>query len=150
MGPTDAAIVLLGDYVDKGPSSRGVLEFVRALETAFPRNIVAMMGNHDLFALLDVTMREGADRPMGMPVSEYAFAFPHPQQYVEAGGAPARDDDAELLNLAQHLGMAESSADGQGQVGLRPEALEDFDHALYARLLEDSEADKKTSTALSS
>ena len=60
------------------------------------------------------------------------------------------DDDAELLNLAQHLGMAESSADGQGQVGLRPEALEDFDHALYARLLEDSEADKKTSTALSS
>lgn len=97
MGPTDAAIVLLGDYVDKGPSSRGVLEFVRALETAFPRNIVAMMGNHDLFALLDVTMREGADRPMGMPVSEYAFAFPHPQQYVEAGWSPARDDDAELL-----------------------------------------------------
>jgi hypothetical protein len=75
----------------------GVLEFLRELEHAFPANVVAMMGNHDLFALLDATLVETAGRPMGIPVAEYTFAFPHPQEYVEAGWSPTRDDDAELL-----------------------------------------------------
>jgi hypothetical protein len=97
VGAADTAMVLLGDYVDKGPQSRGVLEFVRELEQAFPTNVVAMMGNHDLFALLDATLVGTADRPMGGPVAEYTFAFPHPQEYVEAGWSPPRADDAELL-----------------------------------------------------
>ncbi len=96
-GPDDAAIVLLGDYVDKGPSSRATLELVRDLETAFPTHVVAMMGNHDLFTLLDVALDDGADRPMGIPVLEFAYAFQHPQTYIESGWITPREDDAELL-----------------------------------------------------
>ena len=33
-GPQDAALVFMGDYVDKGIDSRGVLEFVRRLTDA--------------------------------------------------------------------------------------------------------------------
>ena len=78
-GGADHAIVFLGDYVDKGPDGRGVLELVRGLEAAFPANIVAMMGNHDLFALLDASLSPAADRPMGIDVGEYVYAFTHPQ-----------------------------------------------------------------------
>lgn len=96
-GPDDAAIVLLGDYVDKGPSSRETLELVRELETAFPTHVVAMMGNHDLFALLDVALADDADRPMRHSVLEYTYAFSHPQSYIESGWVTPREDDMELL-----------------------------------------------------
>lgn len=101
-GPEDAAIVLLGDYVDKGPSSRATLELVRDLEAAFPTHVLAMMGNHDLFALLDTALADGADRPMGVPVTEYTYAFNHPQSYIESGWVTPREDDAELLAALLH------------------------------------------------
>lgn len=41
-------IVLLGDYVDRGPESRQVIEFVRqAMPKAFASKIVALRGNHE-------------------------------------------------------------------------------------------------------
>ena len=96
-GGEGSAIVLMGDYVDKGSGSRAVLEFVRDLEAAFPRHVLAILGNHDLFALLDATLPPSAARPMGAPAYEFTFAFPHPQEYLEAGWSPRRPDDAELL-----------------------------------------------------
>lgn len=45
--PEDWRIVHLGDYVDRGPDSRGVVEFIRRAAAADPR-IVALAGNHDL------------------------------------------------------------------------------------------------------
>jgi serine/threonine protein phosphatase 1 len=38
----EASFVFLGDYVDRGPDSRGVIDYVRALG-----NCVALMGNHE-------------------------------------------------------------------------------------------------------
>lgn len=40
-------IVLLGDYVDRGPSSRQVLERVRLLQSAEWCDLIALMGNHE-------------------------------------------------------------------------------------------------------
>jgi serine/threonine protein phosphatase 1 len=40
-------IVLLGDYVDRGPSSRQVLDRILALEQAQWCDLVAVMGNHE-------------------------------------------------------------------------------------------------------
>eukprot|EP00614_Pseudopedinella_elastica_P026580 CAMPEP_0172640352 /NCGR_PEP_ID=MMETSP1068-20121228/222749_1 /TAXON_ID=35684 /ORGANISM="Pseudopedinella elastica, Strain CCMP716" /LENGTH=52 /DNA_ID=CAMNT_0013453713 /DNA_START=120 /DNA_END=274 /DNA_ORIENTATION=- len=51
------------------------------------------MGNHDLFALLDATLKPDRDRPMGIPVSRYTYAFAHPEQYIEAGWSAAESDD---------------------------------------------------------
>jgi serine/threonine protein phosphatase 1 len=47
-GPEDL-IVTLGDYVDRGPDSRGVLERVVALHAS--GRLVALRGNHDLMML---------------------------------------------------------------------------------------------------
>ena len=44
--PTDWRIVYLGDYVDRGPDSNGVLELLSTQTQADPR-IIALGGNHD-------------------------------------------------------------------------------------------------------
>jgi serine/threonine protein phosphatase 1 len=38
--------VFLGDYVDRGPNSKGVIKFLRGLQDNLP-NIVCLCGNHD-------------------------------------------------------------------------------------------------------
>lgn len=41
-------IVLLGDYVDRGPESRQVIDFIRKqLPQAFPSKLVVLRGNHE-------------------------------------------------------------------------------------------------------
>jgi len=45
--PADWRIVHLGDYVDRGPQSRGVLEFL-VRQTAADGRILSLAGNHDI------------------------------------------------------------------------------------------------------
>src|SRR5690554_5582241 len=45
-GPDDWRIVYLGDYVDRGPETRQVLEFLSDATATEPR-IIALAGNHD-------------------------------------------------------------------------------------------------------
>lgn len=46
-----SGLVLLGDYVDRGPDSRGVLELVRHLQQRHGDRVVALRGNHDCWML---------------------------------------------------------------------------------------------------
>ncbi len=50
-GPADWRIVHLGDYIDRGPDSRSVIEFLIAARERDARS-VALIGNHEI-ALLD-------------------------------------------------------------------------------------------------
>src|SRR5262249_49101808 len=43
---TDGLVVTVGDYVDRGPDSRGVIE--RLLRNPFPTRFIALKGNHEL------------------------------------------------------------------------------------------------------
>lgn len=43
----DDTIVLLGDYIDRGPDSRGVLETVRRMERTLECLVVPLRGNHE-------------------------------------------------------------------------------------------------------
>jgi serine/threonine protein phosphatase 1 len=45
----DDRLVLLGDYIDRGPDSRGVVERVLALHATY--QVVALRGNHELMML---------------------------------------------------------------------------------------------------
>lgn len=45
--PADWRVIHLGDYVDRGPNSKGVLDFLVRLLASDPRNI-ALCGNHDV------------------------------------------------------------------------------------------------------
>jgi serine/threonine protein phosphatase 1 len=86
IGPTtDDTLVLLGDYVDRGPDSRGVLEYVLELEQQC--KLAPLLGNHELM-LLD------------------AIANPHMiGPWLECGGAATlRSYDGQLKNMPQeHL-----------------------------------------------
>ncbi len=46
----DDLIVTLGDYIDRGPNTKGVLEILMDLNQA--GNLVALRGNHDAFLLM--------------------------------------------------------------------------------------------------
>ncbi len=49
LDPQGDAIVFIGDYVDRGPDPRGVIERIIKLREEFP-NVICLMGNHeDLF-----------------------------------------------------------------------------------------------------
>jgi serine/threonine protein phosphatase 1 len=58
--PEDWRIIYLGDYVDRGPASRQVLEFLRRSRETDPR-VIALAGNHDLgfAAFLEQPRAEG-------------------------------------------------------------------------------------------
>jgi calcineurin-like phosphoesterase family protein len=54
-------LVFVGDYIDRGPDSRGVIEHVMALQERLADSVVALMGNHEAMALaaIDETMPAG-------------------------------------------------------------------------------------------
>ena len=97
--PDTDALVFLGDYVDKGSASSFVLKFVRELQETFPENVVTMLGNHDYFLILDTALSfsKTNPHPLGHPFYDYAYSFMHPEEYIESGWSPNREDDEELL-----------------------------------------------------
>lgn len=71
---------------------------MRALCETFPAHVAAVLGNHDLFALLDAVLAEGARPADGRPHGRNSvYAFSHPEAFAAAGWSPPRADDAELL-----------------------------------------------------
>jgi hypothetical protein len=96
--PTDA-IVFLGDYVDKGSFSSSVLYFVKELQTTFSNNVMGILGNHDFFQVLDAALDYDDENPHPLthPQHDYVYSYVHPEEYVESGFSPARDDDAEIM-----------------------------------------------------
>lgn len=48
--PNKDALVFLGDYVDRGPDSRGVVEYLLRLKAAYSK-IVCILGNHEKMLL---------------------------------------------------------------------------------------------------
>ena len=46
-----AKFVFVGDYIDRGPQSSGVIRYLIALEQELPGNVVTLMGNHEAMLL---------------------------------------------------------------------------------------------------
>jgi serine/threonine protein phosphatase 1 len=118
-GGRERRLVFLGDYIDRGSDSRGVLQLLIELQSAEPDRIVALMGNHEAMAL-DViddvadaalwlpeggaaTLRSyGVTRPRDLPADhvEWLRALPlcHDdgrRLFVHAGIDPDRPFDAQ-------------------------------------------------------
>ena len=55
---SDCVTVTLGDYIDRGPDSRGVLD--RLVRSPFPTALVALKGNHE--ELLEAFLRRSVRR----------------------------------------------------------------------------------------
>jgi len=50
-GSADPKLVFVGDYIDHGPDSMGVLARMRELTRDFPENVTCLMGNHERMML---------------------------------------------------------------------------------------------------
>jgi len=60
-GRRPARWVFLGDYIDRGPHSRGVVEFLMRRQQARPDAVVCLKGNHEHLAIM------AHDSPRAMP-----------------------------------------------------------------------------------
>jgi len=82
---TSDTVVFLGDYVDRGPSSAGVVSYVRALVEECPAKVITLRGNHE-DAWLQVVEK-------GWP----EFVFPRSNGCLECyrsfAGEPVPDED---------------------------------------------------------
>lgn len=88
---TDDRLILLGDYVNKGPDSKGVLDYVAELQamTSESGNVITLRGNHD-----DIILRKyvqpgwvrGSGRP-GIAATLRSFGVDHvseiPMPYIQ-------------------------------------------------------------------
>jgi serine/threonine protein phosphatase 1 len=50
-GNTAAKFIVLGDYIDRGPDSRGVVEYLMDFQARHSENVVCLCGNHEDLAL---------------------------------------------------------------------------------------------------
>src|SRR5947207_13892308 len=78
-------VVFLGDSIDRGPGSAGVVEFVRKLEDRGPAKVVALRGNHE-DAWLQVIDKGWPE--FIMPRTNGCF-----ESYCSFSGKPPPDDD---------------------------------------------------------
>jgi serine/threonine protein phosphatase 1 len=113
-GAAPRRLVFLGDYIDRGFDSAGVIRAIRALETEDPDQVVALMGNHEdllvrarsseewletwLYNGGDAALRSfGVDRVEDVPADVIAWVAARPKVFedewrcfVHAGLDPSR------------------------------------------------------------
>jgi serine/threonine protein phosphatase 1 len=117
--------VFLGDYIDRGPDSRGVIAYLIELQARMPERVIALMGNHEAIAMAAINssmnaghwLMEGGDmtlrsyqvsRANELPVAHIAWlqslrlTYDDGQRlFVHAGVNPERSldaqDDADLI-----------------------------------------------------
>ena len=53
--PETDKLVFLGDYIDRGPQSRDVVEYLSGLKTHYPGQIILLKGNHEEMAFNALT-----------------------------------------------------------------------------------------------
>jgi serine/threonine protein phosphatase 1 len=85
-----ARYVFLGDYVDRGPNSRGVIEFLIRRQQAQPGAVVCLRGNHEQLAI------DAHDDERAMPLWLQNSGATTQQNYPETDG---RIGDAHLAWL---------------------------------------------------
>ena len=85
-----ARYVFLGDYIDRGPNSRGVIEFLIRRQQARPDAVVCLRGNHEQLAI------DAHDDERAMPLWLHNSGATTQHNYPETGGRIA---DAHLAWL---------------------------------------------------
>lgn len=104
----DDSLVFLGDYIDRGPDTRGVIDLVLRQETDWPGPMIALLGNHEAVLLLVLSAQAPIDwnqwlytmdaRPMvanySMVISpgEFNAAFPRSHREFLKGLKPWHED----------------------------------------------------------
>lgn len=83
----DHHLVFLGDYVDRGPDSRLVLDTLRNLRAERPGRVTCLMGNHEEMMLHSLTKPLAAGRWLRHGGTETVLSYglpPMPEKAIEA------------------------------------------------------------------
>jgi hypothetical protein len=107
-----SSLVFLGDYVDKGPTSRQTLEFVKSLTDEFPDKVTAILGNHEIELLRDRDASRNAWGD-GFGFFQLSFAAAHPAEYLNYLDSVKEED--ELVVEALYNASLEVYSHGQHQ-----------------------------------
>lgn len=83
--PSDRRVVLLGDYVDRGPDSRRVLDSLVEAKARLRERLVLLRGNHEvtLLEFLDGAAPQALVRHGGLPTVRSYVHEPEPQVFEQ-------------------------------------------------------------------
>lgn len=84
-------LVFLGDYLDKGATSKQTVQFVKSLTDRFPDYVSAILGNHEIELLRDRTARIWADGEAGY--YQLIYGAVHPRDYLNYIDQIDQDDE---------------------------------------------------------
>ncbi len=106
-GASKPVLIFIGDYVDRGPLSRGVLDRVVELKREGEFEVRALKGNHEAAMLAFLTNAEGGliwcERGGAETLASYGVA--PPESATDAAGWKAARDALELALPLQHLNL---------------------------------------------
>lgn len=109
-GSRAARFVFLGDYIDRGPDSRGVIDCIIKMQATEPDKVVAVAGNHEDLLLAALASREAVGRWIAnggdATLRSYGVRSLHdlpPDHLSWIGGLPTDHDDG--LRLFVHAGI---------------------------------------------
>jgi len=117
-------VVFLGDYIDRGPDSAGVVARIRGLATTSPAKVVALRGNHEdaWLHVVDTGWPEFV-----LPRSNGCFEC---YRSFTGGARPAADEATPIADMTAMLAGRFWPADVIGWMRELPFFFED-DHAIY-------------------
>ena len=129
-------LFLLGDYIDRGPDSRGVIDKILALRAAGYR-VNCLRGNHE--AMLNAALRDPAERPLwlhnggGATVDSYTAAgyrYPPPAHlsFVDALPRYLETEGYLLVHAGLRFGGPDPLTDTEALLWLR-DWYADIDYA---------------------
>jgi serine/threonine protein phosphatase 1 len=125
-------LVFLGDYIDRGPDSAGVVALVRRFQQRWPGNVICLKGNHEAMLLEAVAepavtswwLGNGGDATLT------SFGVSHPGD-IPAGvrswmaGLPTlyEDENRYFVHAGLHPGVSLTEQDDQTKLWIRDEFL---------------------------
>ncbi|MPR11603.1 metallophosphoesterase family protein [Microvirga tunisiensis] len=125
-------LVFLGDYIDRGPDSAGVLALVRRFQQHWPESVICLKGNHEAMLLEVVTepavtswwLGNGGDTTLA------SFGVSHPGDLPAdvlswIAGLPTlyEDEHRYFVHAGRHPDLRLSEQDDQTKLWIRGEFL---------------------------
>jgi hypothetical protein len=110
-------LVFLGDYIDRGPDSLGVLELVQQTQREHPEQVVVLAGNHDRW-FLDWLDGDDDDLIAGHVRTNLLHGDPHTHTVFADEGHLYIDGSVETTGRLNVLRIEDDGSWSESSVGL--------------------------------